>query len=733
MPNCVTSCDNVDVPYPFGIGPNASCYLPGFNLAGDTSGGRARGSSPLLPDADKVLWTPDVGYPFLQPHRNGELYIDVDSDGNGNGTFSSGLRHAGAPYTLASCQMTVKSSHVIVASSTCTSLCDCVDTEEDHQSPPTEQDDESGIPYYHPDIVSSGGEDEDNDNEAYNITDNGMSSDYDVQLTWLGRRNRSADLELVELSPVYDKLPIQPDIGLAGDGHSTVMSTCLSSAFHTNGYRIVMSTYPRSGYDTNDSHQFVALPGLIDKLMPEGSQLVHRTPAATMKFPARLGIILLMDNGSSLTNVSSDPDLCKSKQSHCYTCECRDGFHGNPYIPDASKGESNKSFKGTKIIIGVAIGVVLLLLALIAYFTSYKFKHWSTQSLKWKYFKKKHGQLLQQLVPQRADIAEKMIITLEGLEKATNNFDKAHELGRGGHAIVYKGILSDLHIVAIKKPTMVGQREIDEFINEVAILSQINHRNIVKLYGCCLETEVPLLVYEFISNGTLYGHLHVEGPRSLPWDARLRIATEIAKSLAYLHSTAIIPIIHGDVKPANILLDDTLTAKIADFGASRYISLDKVGLTRMVQGTIGYMDPMYFRTCRLTVKSDVYSFGVMLIELMTRKKPFNYMDSEGNGLVAHFSTLFAEGSLSQVLDPQVMDEGGNKIEEIAGIAISCVKLRGEERPTMRQVEMRLEAAQPHEEFETISPSTRDGGSSEGLTSRQYSIEEEYMLSARYPR
>ncbi|XP_044408961.1 uncharacterized protein [Triticum aestivum] len=180
MPNCVTSCGNVDVPYPFGIGPNASCYLPGFNLAGDTSGGGARGSSPLLPDADKVLWTPDVGYPFLQPHRNGDLYIDVDSDGNGNGMFSSGLRHAGAPYTLASCQRTVKSGHVIVASSTCTSLCDCVDTEEDHQSPPTEQDDESGIPYYHPDIVSSGGEDEDNDNEAYNITNNGMSSDYDV-------------------------------------------------------------------------------------------------------------------------------------------------------------------------------------------------------------------------------------------------------------------------------------------------------------------------------------------------------------------------------------------------------------------------------------------------------------------------------------------------------------------------------------------------------------------------
>ncbi|KAE8773606.1 Wall-associated receptor kinase 2 [Hordeum vulgare] len=326
-----------------------------------------------------------------------------------------------------------------------------------------------------------------------------------------------------------------------------------------------------------------------------------------------------------------------------------------------------------------------------------------------------------------------MIITLEDLDKATNNFDKSHELGRGGHAIVYKGILSDLHVVAIKKPTMVVQREIDEFINEVSILSQIHHRNIVKLYACCLETEVPLLVYEFISNGTLYGHLHVEGRRSLPWDARLRIATEIEKSLAYLHSSAIIPIIHRDVKPANILLDDTLTPKIADFGASRYIPLENSELTTMVQGTLGYLDPMYLHTSRLTVKSDVYSFGVMLIELMTRKKPFSYIDSEGNGLVAHFSTLFAESRLSQVLDPQVMDEGGNKIEEIAGIVVSCVKLRAEQQPTMRQVEMRLEATLPPEEFETISPSTRDGGSREGLTSRQYSMEEEYMLSARYPR
>ncbi|KAL6658255.1 hypothetical protein ACP70R_003841 [Stipagrostis hirtigluma subsp. patula] len=397
-----------------------------------------------------------------------------------------------------------------------------------------------------------------------------------------------------------------------------------------------------------------------------------------------------------------------------YLCQCPKGTFGDPYIRNGCITHHSYSGGGTPagIIIGLGVGsgALLLFLGLGTALVIGKIKSRKKRKLRQRFFKQNRGQLLQQLVCQRADIAERMIITLEELEKATNNFDEARELGGGGHGTVYKGILSSLHVVAIKKSKIVIQKEIDDFINEVAILSQINHRNIVKLLGCCLETKVPLLVYEFISNGTLYSHLHVEVLVSMSWKDRLRIAVEIARALGYLHSLVSVPIVHRDVKSPNILLDDYLTVKLSDFGASRYVPLDQSGVDTTVQGTFGYLDPMYHTTGHLTEKSDVYSFGVILIELLTRKKPVSYRSPQGYGLVYHFVTLLSNGNLDDILDPQVLREGGGEVVDVALLAAICVKFISTERPTMRQVEMTLEGI--HAAKEDVSSNMTDDGSEE---------------------
>ncbi|KAL6137236.1 hypothetical protein ACLB2K_062528 [Fragaria x ananassa] len=259
-------------------------------------------------------------------------------------------------------------------------------------------------------------------------------------------------------------------------------------------------------------------------------------------------------------------------------------------------------------------------------------------------------------------------------------------------------MLTDGRIVAVKKSKIVDGGEVSQFINEIVILSQINHRNVVKLLGCCLESEVPLLVYEFLPNGTLSQYIHSRDEDfPLTWEMRLRVGVEVAGALSYLHSSASMPIYHRDIKSSNILLDEKHRAKVADFGTSRSVSIDKTHLTMThVNGTFGYLDPEYFQSSQFTDKSDVYSFGVVLAELLTGRKPVSVARSQegrqdGRSLATHFIVSMEENRLFDILDDEVMK--GAKKEEIlavANLAKRCLNMKGKKRPTMKEIAVELE-------------------------------------------
>ncbi|KAK4483768.1 hypothetical protein RD792_010971 [Penstemon davidsonii] len=361
-----------------------------------------------------------------------------------------------------------------------------------------------------------------------------------------------------------------------------------------------------------------------------------------------------------------------------YRCSCNNGYGGNPYLDTGCTG--------------IGFGFLALVIAVALLYFSHNKRR--TIKLREKFFKQNGGQLLkQQISSSETPTDSTKIFTSEELEKATDNYADDRILGKGGYGIVYKGILPDKRIVAIKKSRFMEESQTEQFINEVVILTQVNHRNVVKLLGCCLESEFPLLVYEYVSNGTLYEHIHRKGALTwLSWENRVRIASESAGALSYLHSAASKPVIHRDVKSANILLDSNYTAKISDFGASRLISLDQTEVTTMVQGTLGYLDPEYFQTSQLTEKSDVYSFGVVLAELMTGKKPIDMeRRQDKRNLTAYFTISIKEDRLFQILEPRVVREGSlDQLQAVGELIKRCLNLNGEDRPTMKEVAMELE-------------------------------------------
>ncbi|XP_031125707.1 wall-associated receptor kinase-like 9 [Ipomoea triloba] len=378
---------------------------------------------------------------------------------------------------------------------------------------------------------------------------------------------------------------------------------------------------------------------------------------------------------------------------------------GNPLIANGCHGGRKLTVKELSAIIGVSGSFGILLLVWGCFILRKTIKKRKMKKQRQKFFKRNGGFLLQQqLLAKDGTIEKAKIFTASELDKATDHFNANRIVGRGGQGTVYKGMLIDGQIIAVKKSQAVDENQLEPFINEVVILSQINHRNVVKLLGCCLETEVPILVYEFIPNGTLLSLIHNNfGDELIPlsWDIRLRIASEVASALAYLHSASSIPIYHRDIKSSNILLDEKFRAKVSDFGTSRSISIDQTHLTTIVKGTFGYLDPEYFQSSQFTDKSDVYSFGVVLAELLTGQKPISFEvdNDEDRSLVTRFLLCMEENSLWEILDVEVSEQGKKEdVMAVAWLAQRCLNYNGKKRPTMKEVAAELDvikASNPH--------------------------------------
>ncbi|KAL8162480.1 hypothetical protein V2J09_013969 [Rumex salicifolius] len=287
--------------------------------------------------------------------------------------------------------------------------------------------------------------------------------------------------------------------------------------------------------------------------------------------------------------------------------------------------------------------------------------------------------------------------TLRELELATNGLADENVIGEGGYGILYSGVLRDNTNTRVAVKNLLnnrGQAE-NEFRVEVEAIGRVQHKNLVRLLGYCIEGAYRMLVYEYVDNGNLDQWLHGEvgGVSSLTWDTRLNIVLETAKGLAYLHEGLEPKVVHRDIKSSNVLLNREWNAKLSDFGLAKLLCTDRSYVTTRVMGTFGYVAPEYACTGMLTEKSDVYSFGILIMEVISGRAPVDYTRPPGEvKLVDWLKTMVSNRRSEEIVDPKLAVKPSSKaLKQVLLVALRCVDPEAQKRPKMGHVIHMLEA------------------------------------------
>ncbi|KAJ0966655.1 hypothetical protein J5N97_023572 [Dioscorea zingiberensis] len=349
-------------------------------------------------------------------------------------------------------------------------------------------------------------------------------------------------------------------------------------------------------------------------------------------------------------------------------------------ITGQSSTASGKSSKWVIVFVIILVSMVLIL-AYIGY-------------LIWKRRKRRRSRAMQESnnsvheLSQKNDL-ELPLLDFETIVSVTENFSAANKLGEGGFGPVYKGKLWDGQEIAVKRLAKSSVQGMVEFKNEVVLIAKLQHRNLVRLLGCCIEEDEKLLVYEYMPNKSLdfflFGRPKDEG---LDWQTRFKIIMGIARGLLYLHQDSRLRVIHRDLKASNILLDEEMNPKISDFGIARIFGRDEVECnTRKVVGTYGYMSPEYAMDGIFSQKSDVFSFGVLVLEIITGKRNNGaYLVATHTNLLDHVWNSWKEGKSLQMVDESMgYSYSMNEVMSCIKVGLLCVQNHPEDRPLMPSV------------------------------------------------